>query len=85
MANAVPAIARTFRIPFRVTPPPSRVGLTEEQARQAATVQVVTLPVAAIPRAPCVMNDTGVLKAVVRTWNYAAYCSAIVGASILMK
>ncbi|EAY7385001.1 pyridine nucleotide-disulfide oxidoreductase, partial [Salmonella enterica] len=55
-------------VPYSVfmTPPLSRVGLTEEQARASgATVQVVTLPVAAIPRAR-VMNDTrGVLKAVV--------------------
>lgn len=55
-------------IPYSVfmTPPLSRVGMTEEQARASgASVQVVTLPVAAIPRAR-VMDDTrGVLKAVV--------------------
>ena len=55
-------------IPYSVfmTPQLSRVGMTEEQARASgAVVQVVTLPVAAIPRAR-VMNDTrGVLKAVV--------------------
>lgn len=55
-------------IPYSVfmTPPLSRVGMTEEQARaSSASVQVVTLPVAAIPRAR-VMDDTrGVLKAVV--------------------
>lgn len=55
-------------VPYSVfmTPPFSRVGMTEEQARASgAAVQVVTLPVAAIPRAR-VMNDTrGVLKAVV--------------------
>lgn len=55
-------------IPYSVfmTPPLSRVGMTEEQARASgAFVQVVTLPVAAIPRAR-VMDDTrGVLKAVV--------------------
>lgn len=55
-------------VPYSVfmTPPLSRVGITEEQARASgAAVQVVTLPVAAIPRAR-VMNDTrGVLKAVV--------------------
>ncbi|EGI25739.1 putative pyridine nucleotide-disulfide oxidoreductase YkgC [Escherichia coli TA206] len=55
-------------IPYSVfmTPPLSRVGMTEDQARAiGATVQVVTLPVAAIPRAR-VMDDTrGVLKAVV--------------------
>ncbi len=40
--------------------------MTEEQARESgADIQVVTLPVAAIPRAR-VMNDTrGVLKAIV--------------------
>ncbi|MDI5424910.1 hypothetical protein MJM99_33680, partial [Salmonella enterica subsp. enterica serovar Kentucky] len=40
-------------VPYSVfmTPPLSRVGLTEEQARASgATVQVVTLPVAAIPK-----------------------------------
>lgn len=55
-------------IPYSVfmTPPLSRVGMTEEQARASgASVQVVTLPVAAIPRAR-VMDDTrGGLKAVV--------------------
>lgn len=55
-------------IPYSVfmTPPLSRVGMTEEQAcASGASVQVVTLPVAAIPRAR-VMDDTrGVLKAVV--------------------
>ncbi len=55
-------------IPYSVfmTPPLSRMGMTEEQARASgASVQVVTLPVAAIPRAR-VMDDTrGVLKAVV--------------------
>ena len=54
-------------VPYSVfmTPPLSRVGMTEEQARESgADIQVVTLPVAAIPRAR-VMNDTrGVLKAV---------------------
>lgn len=57
-------------VPYSVfmTPPLSRVGMTEEQARASgAAVQVVTLPVAAIPRAR-VMDDTrGVLKAVVDT------------------
>ncbi|EGI25766.1 putative pyridine nucleotide-disulfide oxidoreductase YkgC [Escherichia coli TA206] len=55
-------------IPYSVfmTPPLSRIGMTEEQARASgADVQVVTLPVAAIPRAR-VMNDTrGMFKAVV--------------------
>lgn len=55
-------------VPYSVfmTPPLSRVGMTEEQARASgAAMQVVTLPVAAIPRAR-VMDDTrGVLKAVV--------------------
>lgn len=57
-------------VPYSVfmTPPLSRVGMSEEQARASgAAVQVVTLPVAAIPRAR-VMDDTrGVLKAVVDT------------------
>ncbi|MCN6991515.1 FAD-dependent oxidoreductase, partial [Escherichia coli] len=47
-------------VPYSVfmTPPLSRVGMTEEQARESgADIQVVTLPVAAIPRAR-VMNDT---------------------------
>lgn len=55
-------------VPYSVfmTPPLSRVGITEEQARASgAEVQVVTLPVTAIPRAR-VMDDTrGMLKAVV--------------------
>ncbi len=44
--------------------------MTEEQARESgADIQVVTLPVAAIPRAR-VMNDTrGVLKAIVDNKN----------------
>lgn len=57
-------------VPYSVfmTPPLSRVGMSEEQARASgAAVQVVTLPVAAIPRAR-VMDDTrGMLKAVVDT------------------
>ncbi|MCQ7059382.1 reactive chlorine resistance oxidoreductase RclA [Escherichia coli] len=55
-------------VPYSVfmTPPLSRVGMSEEQARASgAMLQVVTLPVAAIPRAR-VMDDTrGVLKAVI--------------------
>ncbi|NTZ49736.1 MULTISPECIES: reactive chlorine resistance oxidoreductase RclA [Citrobacter freundii complex] len=55
-------------VPYSVfmTPPLSRVGMSEEQARASgAEVQVVTLPVTAIPRAR-VMDDTrGMLKAVV--------------------
>ncbi|HGY5075681.1 TPA: reactive chlorine resistance oxidoreductase RclA [Citrobacter gillenii] len=55
-------------VPYSVfmTPPLSRVGTSEEQARaRGAEVQVVTLPVTAIPRAR-VMDDTrGMLKAVV--------------------
>ena len=56
-ANVVLMIGKCalFRI---MTPPLSRVGMTEEQARESgADIQVVTLPVAAIPRAR-VMNDT---------------------------
>lgn len=56
------------QVPYSVfmTPTLSRVGITEEQAReQGADFQVVSLPVAAITRAR-VMNETqGVLKAVV--------------------
>lgn len=55
-------------VPYSVfmTPPLSRVGMSEEQARASgAEVQVVTLSVTAIPRAR-VMDDTrGMLKAVV--------------------
>ena len=56
-----------------------RVGMTEEQARESgADIQVVTLPVAAIPRAR-VMNDTrGVLKAIVDNKT-----QRILGASLL--
>ncbi|MDM3337684.1 reactive chlorine resistance oxidoreductase RclA [Citrobacter sp. Cb043] len=55
-------------VPYSVfmTPPLSRVGMTEEQARASgAAVQVVTLPVAAIPRARVMNDKRGVLKAVV--------------------
>ncbi|HAL5940632.1 TPA: pyridine nucleotide-disulfide oxidoreductase [Escherichia coli] len=55
-------------VPYSVfmTPPLSRIGMTEEQARASnAEIQIVTLPVAAIPRAR-VMNDTrGILKAII--------------------
>lgn len=55
-------------VPYSVfmTPPLSRVGMSEAQARASgAEVQIVTLPVTAIPRAR-VMDDTrGMLKAVV--------------------
>lgn len=55
-------------VPYSVfmNPPLSRVGLTETQARNSgADIQVVTLPVAAIPKAR-VLNDTrGVLKAII--------------------
>jgi pyruvate/2-oxoglutarate dehydrogenase complex dihydrolipoamide dehydrogenase (E3) component len=55
-------------VPYSVfmTPPLSRVGMSEEQARASgAEVQIVRLPVTAIPRAR-VMDDTrGMLKAVV--------------------
>lgn len=55
-------------IPYSVfmTPPLSRVGLTEQQALdQGLDIQTATLPVTAIPRAR-IQNDTrGVLKAVV--------------------
>lgn len=68
-------------VPYSVfmTPPLSRVGMTEEQARTSgADVQVITLPVAAIPRAR-VLNDTrGMLKAVIDKKN-----QRILGASLL--
>lgn len=55
-------------VPYSVfmTPPLSRVGMSEAQARASGVeVQIVTLPVTAIPRAR-VMDDTrGMLKAVV--------------------
>ena len=55
-------------VPYSVfmTPPLSRVGMSEAQARASgAEVQIVTLPVTAIPRAR-VMDDTrGMLNAVV--------------------
>jgi pyruvate/2-oxoglutarate dehydrogenase complex dihydrolipoamide dehydrogenase (E3) component len=68
-------------VPYSVfmTPPLSRVGITEQQARASGmAVQVVTLPVAAIPRAR-VMDDTrGMLKAVVD-----ANTQQILGVSLL--
>ncbi|QLW75734.1 pyridine nucleotide-disulfide oxidoreductase [Citrobacter freundii] len=68
-------------VPYSVfmTPPLSRVGMSEEQARASgAEVQVVTLPVTAIPRAR-VMDDTrGMLKAVVDVNN-----QRILGVSLL--
>ncbi len=68
-------------VPYSVfmTPPCPVVGMTEEQARESgADIQVVTLPVAAIPRAR-VMNDTrGVLKAIVDNKT-----QRILGASLL--
>ncbi len=49
-----------------MTPVLSRIGLTEAQARaQGRDIQVVTLPVAAIPRARVVDDTRGMLKAVV--------------------
>ncbi|WPU22703.1 reactive chlorine resistance oxidoreductase RclA [Cedecea neteri] len=68
-------------VPYSVfmTPPLSRIGLTEAQALACGKpVQVVTLPVAAIPRAR-VMGDTrGMLKAIVDTST-----QEILGASLL--
>lgn len=55
-------------IPYSVfmTPTLSRIGLTEAQAReQGRNFQVVTLPVAAIPRARVINDTRGVLKALV--------------------
>ena len=57
-----------INIPYSVfmTPVLSRIGLTEAQARaQGRDIQVVTLPVAAIPRARVVDDTRGMLKAVV--------------------
>ncbi|WFW59379.1 reactive chlorine resistance oxidoreductase RclA [Citrobacter freundii] len=68
-------------VPYSVfmTPPLSRVGMSEAQARASgAEVQVVMLPVTAIPRAR-VMDDTrGMLKAVVDVNN-----QRILGVSLL--
>lgn len=68
-------------IPYSVfmTPPLSRIGMTEEQAvASGAEIEIATLHVAAIPRAR-VMNDTrGILKVIVdRKTRY------ILGASLL--
>lgn len=55
-------------IPYSVfmTPTLSRIGLTEAQARaEGRDIQVVSLPVAAIPRARVINDTRGVLKAVV--------------------
>lgn len=55
-------------VPYSVfmTPPLSRVGMTEEQARASGlNIKVATLPVAAIPRARVIDDTRGVLKAVV--------------------
>lgn len=49
-----------------ITPPLSRVGITKKQAKKSsANIQVVTLPVAAIPRAKVINNTRKVLKAIV--------------------
>ena len=55
-------------IPYSVfmTPALSRIGLTEAQAReQGRNFQVVSLPVATIPRARVINDTRGVLKALV--------------------
>lgn len=55
-------------IPYSVfmTPTLSRIGLTEAQAReQGRNFQVVSLPVAAIPRARVINDTRGILKALV--------------------
>lgn len=57
-----------LNIPYSVfmTPTLSRIGLTEAQAReQGKNIQVVSLPVAAIPRARVINDTRGMLKAVV--------------------
>lgn len=68
-------------IPWSVfmTPTLSRIGLTEAQAReQGRDIQVVSLPVAAIPRARVVNDTRGVLKAVVDRQN-----QQIIGVALL--
>lgn len=55
-------------VPYSVfmTPPLSRIGMSEAQARASgAEIQVVTMPVAAIPRARVINDTRGVLKAIV--------------------
>lgn len=57
-----------INIPYSVfmTPTLSRIGLTEAQAReQGRNIQVVSLPVTAIPRARVINDTRGMLKAVV--------------------
>lgn len=57
-----------LNIPYSVfiTPTLSRIGLTEAQAReQGKNIQVVSLPVTAIPRARVINDTRGMLKAVV--------------------
>ncbi|MGL4269580.1 MAG: reactive chlorine resistance oxidoreductase RclA [Plesiomonas sp.] len=57
-------------VPYAVftTPPLSRVGLTEAQARDAGyAIQVLSLPVAAIPQARVLNAPQGLLKAVIDT------------------
>lgn len=57
-----------INIPYSVfmTPTLSRIGLTEAQAReQGRNFQVVSLPVAAIPRARVIDDTRGILKALV--------------------
>lgn len=70
-------------IPYSVfmTPPLSRVGITEEQARDSGKdFQVVVLPVAAIPQAR-VMGDTrGMFKAVVDNKTKRILGVALLGA-----
>lgn len=55
-------------VPYSVflDPPFSRVGLTEQEARDAGhTVKVAKLPAAAIPKAQLLQKPTGLLKAVI--------------------
>lgn len=81
LGSGMRSTADRKQVPYSVfmTPTLSRVGITEEQARQQdVDYQVVRLPVAAIPRAR-VMNETqGVLKAVVEK-----HSGRILGVSLL--
>ncbi|QNU45020.1 pyridine nucleotide-disulfide oxidoreductase [Mixta calida] len=70
-------------IPYSVfmTPTLSRIGLTEAQARaQGRNIQVVSLPVAAIPRARVINDTRGMLKAVVDNDNHRILGVALLAA-----
>lgn len=70
-------------IPYSVfmTPTLSRIGLTEAQARaQGRNIQVVSLPVAATPRARVINDTRGMLKAVVDNDNHRILGVALLAA-----